>query len=260
MASRPPFRRKLEILLKCAAFCLLLLAAGAHPARADYAEGAAAYERGDYALAARELGPPAEAGDADAQYYLGTLYAEGLGVSRDAVRAHAWLSCAAKGGRGERAAELRERLAAQMRPSQIDAARKQAETLCAWAPEPQRPGNEAYLPQRESLWEKVLFFTGDVTLLGALEAAEAAGGRELKERLLSLYWSTGDLLIGGISLVWWLLFARALYIVHDSVRGPTQLNPQRMYSGASRDRPEPGSGPAARQAQHHRGEPPRQVG
>ncbi len=259
MASRPSRRRTPAIWLKFAALCLLLAASGPRPAQADYAEGVAAYERGDHALAAREFEPLAKAGDADAQYYLGTLYAEGLGVSRDDVRAHAWLTCAAQGADEGPAAKLRDRLAARMPRAQVDAARRQADGLCPRAAEPEAPGNEAYLPQRESLWEKVLFFTGDMTLLGALEAAEATGGQQLRERLLSLYWSAGDLLIGGVSLVWWLLFARVLYIVHDSLRGPTQLNPQRMYSIGSRDRPEAGSGPMAKQMQGRRGDPRRQA-
>ena len=40
-------------------------------AQAGYEEGWAAYDRGDYATAAKELKPLAEQGDADAQNWLG---------------------------------------------------------------------------------------------------------------------------------------------------------------------------------------------
>ena len=46
----------------------------AAPAWAGFAEGVAAYHRGDYETALRELRPLAEQGDADAQYNLGIMY------------------------------------------------------------------------------------------------------------------------------------------------------------------------------------------
>ena len=54
----------------------------AAPAWAGLAEGVAAYERGDYATALRELRPLAERGYSRAQGYLGFMYAEGEGVPR----------------------------------------------------------------------------------------------------------------------------------------------------------------------------------
>ncbi len=44
------------------------------PARADFQDGVAAHERGDYATALREFRPLAEQGDAAAQYNLGQMY------------------------------------------------------------------------------------------------------------------------------------------------------------------------------------------
>jgi TPR repeat protein len=58
----------------------LVLAAG--DARAGFDEGLAAYERGDYATALRELRPLAEQ-DAAAQFLLGLMYDEGRGVPQD---------------------------------------------------------------------------------------------------------------------------------------------------------------------------------
>ncbi len=49
----------------------ILLSLLATPAWAGFAEGVAAYERGDYATALREWRPLAEQGDAEAQYNLG---------------------------------------------------------------------------------------------------------------------------------------------------------------------------------------------
>jgi TPR repeat protein len=49
----------------------------------EFEEGRAAYERGDYATAIKKLRPLAEAGNAEAQFYLGAMYAEGRGVPQD---------------------------------------------------------------------------------------------------------------------------------------------------------------------------------
>jgi len=62
---------------------LILCASLALPARAGFEEGLAAYERGDYATALKEWQPLAVAGNADAQYYLGVMYAFGQGVPQD---------------------------------------------------------------------------------------------------------------------------------------------------------------------------------
>ena len=56
----------------------LLFSAGS--AWADYADGLAAYKRGDYATALQEWLPLGEQGDALAQQYLSNMYATGRGV------------------------------------------------------------------------------------------------------------------------------------------------------------------------------------
>lgn len=58
----------------------------------------AAYQRGDYATAARLLRADALQGDANAQKNLGYLYEEGLGVPRDPAQALAWYQRAADQG------------------------------------------------------------------------------------------------------------------------------------------------------------------
>ena len=75
---------------------VLVLAAGAMPARADFAAGMAAYDRGDYQTAYKEWLPLAEAGDIEAGYRIGLLYKDGLGVDRDVDKARKWLYMAGK--------------------------------------------------------------------------------------------------------------------------------------------------------------------
>ncbi len=139
------------------------LAAGlAAPALADLKGGVAAYEQGDYAAALAELRPLAQAGSAEAQYVLGTMYDQALGVARDPARAlewyreaarqrwspaqymlgliyavgaqgvpqdyvqaHMWLDIAAAQG-VVGAARLRERIKAQMTPAQVLDAQREA--------------------------------------------------------------------------------------------------------------------------------------
>ncbi len=78
----------------CAGFTLGLTA----PAWAGWAEGMAAYNRGNYATALREWRPLAEQGDADAQHNLGVLYNTGRGVPQDYAKAVKWFRKAAEQG------------------------------------------------------------------------------------------------------------------------------------------------------------------
>ncbi len=58
----------------------------------------AAYQRGDYATAIRELRPLAEQGVAEAQFLLGVMYDKGLGVPQDYAEAVGWWRKAAEQG------------------------------------------------------------------------------------------------------------------------------------------------------------------
>lgn len=84
---------------------MLILALGllahAGPAAADAETGWRAYLAGDYETALAELRPAAEAGDAAAQYRLGTMFAQGQSVERDHRRAAAWYRRAAEQGHPE---------------------------------------------------------------------------------------------------------------------------------------------------------------
>ncbi len=68
------------------------------PAWADFDDGWAAYERGDYATALREWTPLADQGVALAQNNLGGMYREGQGVPQDYAEAVKWYRLAAEQG------------------------------------------------------------------------------------------------------------------------------------------------------------------
>lgn len=76
----------------------ILLLGGVGAALAGMEAGIAAYQRGDYAAARAAWAPLASIGDAEAQYYLGHLYAKGEGVARDPGQALRWFRAAAEQG------------------------------------------------------------------------------------------------------------------------------------------------------------------
>jgi len=78
---------------------MLLLAVT--PAFADTAAGLAAFKNKDYQRAYREWKAAAEKGEAAAQFDLGLLYAQGLGVQRDLTVAANWYLKAADQGNAE---------------------------------------------------------------------------------------------------------------------------------------------------------------
>ena len=73
----------------------------AAPAWAGFAEGVAAYKRGDYQTALQELRPLANQGNANTQDNLGNMYAEGHGVPQDHAEAVRWYRKAAAQGDAE---------------------------------------------------------------------------------------------------------------------------------------------------------------
>jgi TPR repeat protein len=77
------------------------LAALGGPAHADSGDGLAAFKATDYATALRELTPAAKAGDPEAAFTLGRMYAAGLGVAKDPVRAVELYCVAADKGHAE---------------------------------------------------------------------------------------------------------------------------------------------------------------
>jgi len=71
------------------------------PASADVAAGMQAFKNKDYGRAFKEWKAAAEAGQAEAQFDLGVLYAQGKGVQRDLTIAERWYRKAAEQGNAE---------------------------------------------------------------------------------------------------------------------------------------------------------------
>ena len=78
---------------------LLTLLVGTPAFSADFQKGNAAYKSGDYATALREWTPLAKQGNADAQTFLGMMYAGGQGVPQNYKTALKWWRLAAKSQR-----------------------------------------------------------------------------------------------------------------------------------------------------------------
>lgn len=73
---------------------------------AGWDEAVAAYRRGDYATAVREMRPPAEQGSSFSQIFLGEMYSKGLGVPQDHAEAVRWYRMAAEKGEPEAQSQL----------------------------------------------------------------------------------------------------------------------------------------------------------
>ena len=84
----------------------LLLCCSLSGLAADYEAGKAAYNRGDYAEAARRYRIAAEQGDVEAQNQLGYMYRLGQGVPKDDVEAASWTRKAAEQGNADAQARL----------------------------------------------------------------------------------------------------------------------------------------------------------
>ena len=65
---------------------------------ADFKDGLAAYNSGDYVRAYETFLPLAEAGNAKAQHLLGHMYIEGNGVEKDTKQGLQWFRKAAQQG------------------------------------------------------------------------------------------------------------------------------------------------------------------
>jgi TPR repeat protein len=70
----------------------------ASAARADFLAGQTAFDQSDFGTAHAEWTDAAVGGDARAQFELGLMLANGVGVPRDVISAYAWLMLAHKGG------------------------------------------------------------------------------------------------------------------------------------------------------------------
>jgi len=73
-------------------------------ARAGFEDGAAAYQQGDYARALQEWTPLAEKGNQQAQYNIGYMHFNGIGVPKEPTQAVRWFTMAAE--QGDAAAQM----------------------------------------------------------------------------------------------------------------------------------------------------------
>ena len=91
-------RRLIFALMLAMFLAISLTGATGRAMAADFDKAKAAYEAGDYATAAQEFRPLAEAGDAEAQYNLGVMYDNGQGVPQNYAEAMSWYRRAAETG------------------------------------------------------------------------------------------------------------------------------------------------------------------
>lgn len=102
MARIPTLPRRRGALAVLGLLVCLLAASIAGPASAAdnkrFNEALRAYQYGDYGDAVRRFIPLADEGDPDAQYYVGFMYAQGLGVAQDYGAAAQWYERAALQG------------------------------------------------------------------------------------------------------------------------------------------------------------------
>ena len=84
----------------------------------------------DYKTALKWYTLAAEQGSDLAQFNLGVFYKNGLGVPQDNLYAYMWLQIAATSGR-KKASELRDIVAKEMTPAQIEKAEKLASECIA---------------------------------------------------------------------------------------------------------------------------------
>ena len=87
----------------------------------NYQAGIDAYNGGDFKKAMEQAKLLAPLGDADAQFYLGKMYAEGKGTLQRNTHAHMWFNLASANGHSE-AAQERDLLAEKMTPVLVDKA------------------------------------------------------------------------------------------------------------------------------------------
>ena len=97
---------------------------------AAFGLGVLAQTLDQFEVAARWYEQAARAGLTSAQVLLGSMYIDGRGVPRDAVRAHAWLDRATLDGHAN-AARARDAIAAALSPEQLARANALSESFAA---------------------------------------------------------------------------------------------------------------------------------
>lgn len=215
-------RKRIALTAKVFAFAVLGMMCFGRWALADVDSGITAFRESDYASAVKELHVPAFDGHPIAQYYLGVMHAEGLGVTRSPPDALKWFLCAEAGSLPgalkSRALEWRRRLYAEMSLLEMDYAEKSAAKKCRVA-EPMAVFDRGYrqhevdeaVPRRSGAFA-VLLFPGDVTMRGVLVVFDQMGSKFMTEAAMKAVEAMGDVLFGLLALLGWLLIARVGYL------------------------------------------------
>ena len=194
--------------------------AGARPALGAVAAGETAFKNGDFMIAVREFRGPAYRGDAMAQYYLGVIYADGLGAVQSYEVGLAWLICAQTGGLppvlGQDAGRRRSRISSRISSYGLEYAEKEAKALCGKAvankkktfSEDKDP-LEKIRPVR-GFWAMLFFFPGDTMMSGAVVTFHELGLYFVRNILVGMVKLFGDLLFGLLALIGWIIIGRFL--------------------------------------------------
>lgn len=182
---------------KIAALSLLFLLF-VSPAWAGFGEGQAMFSAGDYKGAYDAWLPLAKEGDARAQYSLGVLYQQGLGVDKDFDQAAEWFDRAAQQGYAPAAAALRALEAQKAKPAVPPSA--------AARPGPAAPGHQ--LSEREQIEVLIHELVRQANLqlrvghlnYDGVQVSEAGDGFDVAISGLAMYVDAGEHLeIGTVS-------------------------------------------------------------
>ena len=199
--------------------------AGARPALAGVAAGESAFNDGDYMTAVKEFQGPAYRGNAVAQYYMGVIYAHGLGVGQSLEDGLAWLICAQTvelpSALGREAKRQQSAILSLITSYGVEIAEKHAETLCGQAIAEQKKAAarkkisdledhdplENVRPVR-GFWAMLFFFPGDTMVTGAVVVFHELGLSFVSNLVVGIVKLTGNLLFGLLALIGWIVIAR----------------------------------------------------
>ncbi len=192
-------------------------------ASADLKRGVAAYNRGDYPTALRELESAARGGNADAQYYVSTMYAEGRGTPRQDVLALKWLNCAAEGSGGmlvKAKAKFWRTFHEILNSEVAEAGRALAVSACGI------DSGEAvktyYQSRAESEMDRsnwlmnLLLYPGDMIIQAFLGLGEGLSTDWIGRAFVQLFEWMGDVFPGVLAVVAWGGIWRLLFISFES--------------------------------------------
>lgn len=225
LASDPGIERALGCWLRWLAVVVLVGSAGllgAGPARAEFDDGVRALQRHDYATAYREFVPLAQQGHMGARFHLGVMYAEGRGVPADRATAFKWFSCVVQGASSVNLAvaarQWQQRVASGLDLDTQRRAQADAVTSCAVAKQDPAAAlgasaSRLTLPIRQSLVAALFFLPGDVLLLGMQKMALGLSLNWLERALAALHFEFGDWMLGSVSVCFWCVFLRFVFLL-----------------------------------------------